>query len=535
MLRSTPAVRATLVALVVSAALAAVGGGLHLAALRADGRQAAQEALHARVALVAGALESSAAGGRAPLLASFAPFRRSLSSLPGEALALVDADGRLLATTHADRTGGVPWAVALRRLALSPEPQAVVRDGQTLWVSAQPVGASGYHVAAVRPAYRVPNGTGVRVVAVTVSLWALLASLLVLGAYTAGPLATARLRRLGEALAQPDTDPDALLAEATQRIDGADAFGPLAQRVRQLRSAIAGAREHVGALYQVNPHYVLLCTMDGRIVEANPAFYAITGLAPDALRGGPVEALAEVFPVEPLMEFAERSLREGASIGGIEYAVVDREDGERPVEVALRAFPQGETTLVLFQATDVAVRRTLERRVAAFSDTLDLMVDQRVQQLAAGQQSLRRILDAAGVAVASFDRGGATRRWSGAAQELSGLASSEVPHFAMASASLGLSDADSAAFGRWFWSPDPLPWTGVHAGADGRVRVMVWHKVEAERAGSADHRTVVGMEVPADAPLASRLAAEALHGATGDGAAGDGALGAPRAAEAARR
>ena len=45
--------------------------------------------------------------------------------------------------------------------------------------------------------------------------------------------------------------------------------------------------------------------------------------------------------------------------------------------------------------------------------TLDLMVDQRVHQLSAGQQTLKRILDASGVVIASFDAGGATSRARG--------------------------------------------------------------------------------------------------------------------------
>lgn len=521
MLWSTPAVRAALAALVASALVAAAGGWLHVEALEATGRAAARDAFDARLDLAATALRRAAID-RNTLLVAFGTSTGAPDAMPpGEALALVDAEGRLVATSRAAVTQGVPWHSALRETADGTEAQTVLRRGAPVWVAARSLGPSGYRLAAVRPPYAIPNDVVATTLGALAALWGVLATVIVLGGYLAGPATTARLTALGQHLSDPRVDPDAQLSTATERLGPlATAFEPASRRLSQLSGAVAGAREHVGALYQVNPHYVLLCTMDGRIVEANPAFYAVTGLAPEVLRGGPVEALAETFPVEPLMELAERSLREGASIGGIEYALQDREDSGRPVEVSLRAFRQGDAVLVLIQATDVAVRRTLERRVAAFSDTLDLMVDQRVQQLAAGQQSLRRVLDAAGVVVASFDRGGATRRWSGAAQALSGRVAAAVPHFAAAVASLGLADADRAAFARWFWGEAPEPFTATHVAADGRRCLLVWHRVDAERSGSADHRTVVGVEVPPEALGTSALAAEALREASGDGAIG---------------
>jgi PAS domain S-box-containing protein len=277
-------------------------------------------------------------------------------------------------------------------------------------------------------------------------------------------------------------------------------------------------------LYQVNPHYVLLCTLDGRIVEANPAFYAVTGMPPEAVRNGRVGVLADVFPVEPLMDLARRSLDEGAAIGGIDYGIVGADDEARPVEVSVRAFQAGTTELVVIQATDVAARRRLERRVEAFSDTLDLMVDERVARLTAGQQSLRRILDAAGVAVASFDAGGGTRRWSGGARALTGRTAADVPHFTSVTAALGLTDADRAAFTAWFWNPGDAPLLVRHALADaatGRLRSLqvVWHKVEADVPGRTDARTVVGAPVPATDDVGAALGLDAQF--VGDGLAGE--------------
>ncbi len=247
----------------------------------------------------------------------------------------------------------------------------------------------------------------------------------------------------------------------------------------------------MAALYQINPHYVLLCTMDGEIVEGNPAFYAATGLPPEAVRGGRIEALQQTFPIEPLLELAGRSIREGSSVSGIEYAIIDRDDETRPVEVSLRGFEIEGRPYVLFQATDQAHARRLERRVAAFTDTLDLMVDQRVHQLTAGQQALQRVLDAAGD----------TSRWNGAARALTGRDQTSVPHFAAVTDAFGLTSNERAAFTQWFWSLSPDPFIARHgvvtASGETRRRQLIWQRVDADMAGRSDLRTLVGVEVPA--------------------------------------
>jgi PAS domain S-box-containing protein len=303
-----------------------------------------------------------------------------------------------------------------------------------------------------------------------------------------GPRTAHQLALLGERVAQGDADGDALIRHAGLWLGPlAEAFKPVVTRFQHLGRHARDVKEHIAALYQINPHYVLLCTMDGEIVEANPAFYAATGLPIAAVRGGRVEALRETFPVEPLMELAVRSLKEGSAITGIEYAIISRDDETRPVEVSIRGFDMDGRKMVLFQATDQAHEKQLERRVAAFTDTLDLMVDQRVHQLSAGQDTLRRVLDASG-------------RWSGGAEALTGRAIASVPHFAAATDVLGLSPTERTAFTQWFWSLSQTPFFGRHGviGRDGetRTRQVIWQRVDADMGGRSDLRTLVGVEIP---------------------------------------
>ena len=519
MLSTTPAVRAALLGLLTLTVAMAVGAWLHVDALRSQAHVESVSQLVQRTELLAASLRPVAAD-RPELLRQFEASTQMQGPIE---IALIDGGGQLYSTSDAELSTGISWETVAQQ-GTAGDPLTVVRGAERYLARAEPIGRSGLYVAALRATSTldIPDGTVASTITATAALWGLVAGVMLIMAWYSGPRVSQKLARLSERIAQGDANSDALVRHAAADLGSlAAAFGPLGQRLNQLATAVNGARDHVAALYQVNPHYVILCTLDGKIVEANPAFYAITGLPPEAVRGGRVEALSETFPIEPLMEMATRSLREGSAIGGIEYALVDRDDHGRPVEVALRAFRQGEADLVLIQATDLAVRRTLERRVAAFSDTLDLMVDQRVQQLAAGQQSLRRLLDNAGVVIASFDAGGGTRRWSGAAQALSGRTAAGVAHFALASASLGLSDDDRAAFGRWFWSQTDEPFVAVHATAPARIRWMVWHKVDADQAGRTDFRTVIGMEVP-PAPTGDASPAPApMLDYSGDGHASD--------------
>ncbi|MEM1116718.1 MAG: PAS domain-containing protein [Bacteroidota bacterium] len=493
----TPAARAAVLGLVAVTLVAVAGAMLHLGVARQEAERELGRSLHARVATLAVTLAPSS-GNATTLRNAFQPYQAL--EWPAD-LVLFDAGGRMLASTSDDLPRGIDWLEIA-----APEPSGVspvLRLGSTSYiVAAHLIGSSGFLVAAVSPLEgSLPEAVIVQTVTAALSLWGVLAGGLVIMTWYAGPRSSVRLSLLGERVAQGAADGNVLIRHSQATLGSlADAFAPVVDRLKDLGQRIRETDGHVAALYQVNPHYVVLCTFDGEVIEANPAFYAATGLSIEAVRGGKTEALAQSFPVEPLMDLAQRSLREGSAISGIEYAIVDRDDTTRPVEVSLRAFHLDGRDLVLFQATDQAREKTLERRVAAFNDTLDLMVDQRVQQLTAGQQSLRTILDTAGVVVASFDAGGATSRWSGGARALTGKGVHAVPHFSAAVGALGLSPTERTAFTRWFWSGSTDPFVGRHGviDADGatRVRQLIWQRVDADLAGRSDLRTLIGVEIP---------------------------------------
>lgn len=502
MLPLTPAGRAALLGIAVVTIATIVGAGLHLTALEREAERSTQRVLLARSTAVAAGL-ADAVADRRPLQDALG---RYASADEARALVLFDPTGRRVAAAGAEGGRGVERP---RVSAADTDGVVLTREigGEQVVLAAQAVGESGYVVAAVhRGAASLPSDLLIATAVTATGLWCLLVGLLVATAWYTGTLTRAQLARLGERLAQGGADGNALLRHAREWLGPlADAFVPVATRFRQLGSEAKDVQEHLAALYQINPNYVVLCTFEGKVVEANPAFYAVTGLSVDAVRGARVESLQDAFPVEPLMDFAHRSLREGSAITGVEYALVAHDQAPRPVDVSIRSFTIGEEKMALFQASDRSREKTLERRIAAFHDSLDLMVDQRVQEIEAGQESLRAILDGAGVVVASFDASGATTGWNVGAQGLTGRSAPDVPHISAAAQVLGLSPSERTSFVQWFWSHSDDPFIARHNAfdADGAtlVRQLIWLRVDTDALGRTDLRTLIGVEIPADLEL----------------------------------
>jgi PAS domain S-box-containing protein len=502
MAHPTPPVRAALALLVL---VTAAGAGASVLLL-ADRQEAAEAAARSELAATAAALAASLDPARAP--GDLARRLTGAAAATGQRLAVLDARGRLVAASGPDLDGLNP---ALLPDAEGPARSPVTLGGEAylLALASAPGGAG--RVVALRPAAEVVAASAPaarRTVRLVALVW--LVGVAGLGglAWYAGRHTAARMKALAGALAASDSDP-AHGGDAVDHLDrarrelGAYAapFGVLAAAVEEARAAAAEAKSHVAALLQINPHYVLVCTLDGHIVDANPAFYAASGLPFEAVQGNRTEVLDAVMPVGPLFELARRSLREGASIGGVEYALVNRDDVRRPVQVSLRAVRVGQKDAVVIQATDVASQRNLERQVSTFSDALDLMVDQRVAQLTAGNASLSRVLDEAGVLVASFDEGGSTRRWSPAVEALTGRRLSQVPHFTAFTSVLGLRPEARMAFSDWFWGRGGGSAVVEAFAAAGPPRRLLWRKAVAAEPGRAERRVLVGVEVgPVRAP-----------------------------------
>ncbi len=436
----------------------------------------------------------------------------------------LDPVGRVTAQSAGRHLDGIDWSAALLPTTEREASDQLVRrawQGDVYWMATSPT-ADGRSVVLLRTVS--PNGAPVAwILGVAALVWMLVAGVAFLVLRISRRPADL-LEALARDLARSD---DVTALELVQRkFDTRSMLGDRAKPLFDLASDLLITRRRAkdaqtlaNAFMQVGPHYVLLCTLDGKVLDANPAFFARTNMMPDWLRGQPLGLLEETLPMKPLMELAERSKQENAAISGVPYAL--NVDGKRrAVDVALRTFPTAEGDTVLMILSDLTKERTLEHQIDRYTDALDLMVDQRVAELTAGQDDLDPLLDAAGLVVVTFDRDGETKRFNAGAERLTGRTGFTVRRFEHLAHALFPDEADYDAFTTWFGGGGGYTLQRSVASPQG-LRSLVWLRGERRQAGDVVQRVLVGVEHAPAAPAfdAAPLAeADLASGAPG----GDG-------------
>lgn len=414
---------------------------------------------------------------------------------------LLNPIGRVVAKSAGRDLDGIDWGAAFT-------PQAEQRDGDQLvrrswqdevyWMATSPT-VDGYRVVLLRSATSEQTPIG-WVLGIAGLIWGLIAAVAFLVLRISQRPADA-LEALARDLAKSD---DMSSIEFVQkRADANAVLGARAKPVLDLASDLIATRRRANdaqtlanAFLQVGPHYVLLCTLGGKILDANPAFFARTKMMPEWLRDQPLDVLEEILPMKPLMELAKRSKEENAALSGVPYAL-NLEGKRRAVDVALRTFPTSEGDTVLIILTDLTKERTLEHQIDQYTDALDLMVDQRVAELTAGHDDLDTLLDAAGVVFATFDREGETKRFSAEAERLTGRTAFTVRRFEHLAQLLFPDIADREAFTAWFagGSEDTVR---LSIPSPRGPRSLVWIRGERRQAGEVVQRVLLGVEhIPA--------------------------------------
>lgn len=478
-----------------------------------------------RLRTVEGAELVAAASGLAAALEPGADVEAVLDEVVRrESLAgafFLDTVGRVLAESAGRRLDGIDWGTAIVPAMGSGEADDLVQrswQGEVYWMAASTT-VDGRRVVLLRPvaADQAPVGW---VLGIALLLWLLVAAV------------AAVVLRLGqrpadllEALAQDlSTSEDVTAMELVQRKfasrpllgDRARPLFALASELFAARRSARDAQALANAFLQVGSHYVVLCTMGGKVLDANPAFFARTNMMPEWLRGQPLGVLEETLPMEPLMELAERSKRENAAISGVPYAI-DIEGTRRAVDVSLRTFPTAdEGDVVLIVLADRTKERTLEHQIDQYADTLDLMVDQRVAELTAGQAGLDPLLDAAGAIVATFDRAGETRRFNAGVERLTGRTAFTIRRFDHLAQTLFPEAADRDAFVAWFWGGGRSFQTNVQTPQG--ARAVHWLRGERHQAGETVERLLLGVVSPTVAPAGAPEAGPAPEASTFDDA-----------------
>ncbi|MEM8558656.1 MAG: PAS domain-containing protein [Bacteroidota bacterium] len=374
------------------------------------------------------------------------------------------------------------------------------------------------HLALVAPAATASRGTMLGLAgALVLGGWAVLAALVWGTVSRSGRRPLARIGELARQLAADlDDEPDldalaAMQTDAEREIgDVAEPLFLMANSLGVLRNQRDEARAHLNALFQVHSSYVLLVTLDGTIVDANPAFYAVSGLPHETVRGAPLSMLDEIMPLEPVLKLAKRSQSEGAAFADIDYAIKGRDDTTRPLKLSLLAVRADGRPAVLIVATDKMKERTLERQIESFADSLDLMVDKRMEELSSGQERVDALVAATGAVLMAFDRVGATRRWNKAAEQLTSLTLAEMAHVDALTQALGLDEEDRTLFSTWFFDDEATPCVvTVHAGTRDAA-LYAWRRAHLDMGEQSERRVLVGVALP---PFADQSPASAAPSA----------------------
>ena len=414
----------------------------------------------------------------------------------------LDAAGRVATQRSGRRLDGIDWAAAVLPSVGTEAGDVLVQrswQGVVYWTASSPT-VDGRRVVLLREATAEAGPVG-GVLAVAGLLWLLVAaaSLLVL---RLSRRPADQLVALARDLARPEGMEGMELVNKKFEMrpllgERAAPLFEMASELHATRRRAQDAQTLANAFLQVGPHYTVLITMDGRVLDANPAFFARTNMMPEWLRGQPLGVLEDILPMEPLLELAERSKRENAAISGVPYAL--HADGKRrAVDVALRTFETAEGDTVLIVLSDLTRQRTLEHQIGQYSDALDLMVDQRVAELTAGRDDLDGLLDSAGVAVVTFDRAGETKRFNAGAERLTGRTAFTMRRFEQLAQALFPEPARREAFAAWFWSASDAPLRMRTQTPQGE-RPLLWVCGEHRQAGEAVQRLLVGIGLPASA------------------------------------
>lgn len=416
---------------------------------------------------------------------------------------VLDPVGRVEAQSAGRRLDGIDWNAALGPASDSGAGNRLVRrtwQGELYWMATSST-VDGRRVVLLRSV--TPDGSPLFwVLGAAALLWLLVAGVAV-AVLRMGRRPAELLQNLARDLARSESVSAIELVQ--KKIEVRTLLGDRSKPLFDLASDLVSARERAedartlaNAFLQVGPHYVLLCTLDGKILDANPAFFARTNLMAEWLRGQPIAVLEETLPMEPLMKLARRSKKENAAISGVPYAL-NVEGGRRAVDVALRTIQTTEGDTVLLILSDLTKERTLENQIDQYSDALELMVDQRVAELTAGHDELDPLLEAAGVVAVTFDRDGETKRFNAGAERLTGRTAFTIRRFEHLARALFTNEADLEAFAAWFTGAGHRTLELPVQSPQG-LRSILWMRAERRQAGEVVQCALFGIEQAASPP-----------------------------------
>ncbi|MBI5257594.1 MAG: PAS domain S-box protein [Burkholderiales bacterium] len=221
-----------------------------------------------------------------------------------------------------------------------------------------PVAGTGWHWVHTRPAPSVRDLVGASVLRV-VWLLGLVIVVALLGAWWVHRMITQPLTRLREAHADVQAGNLDVRAQESGQFEVAE----LARSFNRMAASLATADRKFRLVFEAFPHPVMLSRYsDGRYLDANPAFTALTGHSRAELLGHTVEELGLVEDAEALRKQMLR-LREEGHVDGEAVHFTDATGQQRWLLYAARLLQIGDERVVLTVGTDITALKDTEERL----------------------------------------------------------------------------------------------------------------------------------------------------------------------------
>ena len=180
-------------------------------------------------------------------------------------------------------------------------------------------------------------------------------------------------------------------------------------------------------LFDLLPDMVLVISMDGTILEANRSFCNVLGFSQSTIRGTTVKTLSAHVPADALLAFGRKCREQNCKIENLDFLFRSRDGKEVPANVTVQGVNYHGGPAIYVIATDRRDIQSLYKQLAAFNDTVELMVDERTEQTRQSAAYWTALTRLNGVLLGIFNYEGLTVHWSEKTKERTGFPMSDVP------------------------------------------------------------------------------------------------------------
>jgi len=181
------------------------------------------------------------------------------------------------------------------------------------------------------------------------------------------------------------------------------------------------------SLFDLMPDMVLVVSIDGILLEANQSFCNILGFSQPDIRGTNVKTLSAQMPAEALIAFGSRCRDQNCKIENLDFLFRSVDGTDVPAHVTVQGVDYHGGPAFFVIASDRRDVQKLYKQLAAYNDTMELMVEERIEQTKQSAEYWNTLTGQDGVLLAGFDQDGKTVQWNENISLSTGFTIEEVP------------------------------------------------------------------------------------------------------------